>query len=749
MLLRNHAMVAAMAALCVLFSAFSARAEDANALRAMLAQGYAVVAGIPPIFSVTKESHHDTLPSLRDALPPPQNYGLREHFEGTLPYPPGSTNQVDSAVQNRASPTFNVPGALTSFDGVGNGFNGPQGTFAIQFAPPDTDGAVGATQYVSLVNTGLAVFDKTMGNVIFGPIPTNTLWTGFGGGCESNDDGDGVVIYDRAANRWVISQFSYHTLPYLQCVAVSQTSDATGGWYRYSFAYGSTNFPDYPKMGSWPDAYYETFNVFAGSSSNPFGNLCAYDRTSMLAGNAATQQCFQLSTQYTGVLPSDLDGPTPPPAGSPNYLINFGTNSLNLWKFHVDWTTPSNSTLTGPANIPVASFAPACNHNNGICVKQPPINATTLAAQLDTLADRLMFRFAYRNFGDHESLVVSQSVKLGSGTSQYSGVRWYEIRNPGGAPTPTVYQQSTFAPDTSFRWMPSIAMDGAGDIALGYSVSSTSLYPSVRYTGRMAGDAPNAMGTEVNLISGSGSQIAGLDRWGDYSAMTVDPVDDCTFWYTNEYIPSNGSYNWKTRIASFKFPSCTTPVTYTLTYITDGNGTISGATPQAGVAYGSGGTAVTAVPNTGYHFAQWSDASTADPRTDANVTTNISVTAQFAANLLVFTTQPASLMQGSALGTIAVTEQDGSGNTVADIATVDFTIVTACGTVDLGSVAMVNGVATLNSVQRFQLQNSGYQIIATVTNPNPTPIVAVTSDSFAVNANSDFIFNDGFDGCRL
>src|SRR5262249_10279900 len=349
-------------------------------------------------------------------------------------------------------------------------------------------------------------------------------------------------VYDKAANRWVFAQFSVSTTPFLQCVAVSTTSDATGTFNRYSFQY--SNFDDYPKMGVWPDAYYVTFNMFNGTTNAFVGaDACAYDRNAMLNGQPATQVCFQQGTSVGGLLPSDLDGATPPPAGSPNFQLFFGTNNLNLFKFHVDFATPANSTFTGPTTLPVTAFSPLCN---GVtCVVQPGT-----ATRLDSLADRLMYRLAYRNFGDHESLVVNHSVTAGTG----GGVRWYEIQNPNG--TPVVAQQSTFAPDSNFRWMGSIAMDQAGDMALGYSVSSSTVNPSIRFTGRAPTDPVNTMETETSIVAGSGSQTGNLTRWGDYSSISVDPVDDCTFWYTTEYIKANGSFNWSTRIANFKFPSC-------------------------------------------------------------------------------------------------------------------------------------------------------------------------------------------------
>src|SRR5260221_5595100 len=424
-----------------------------------------------------------------------------------IPLPPGLIEPQEDPVIQVGTVAPPTPPVTLSFEGLGNGQYG----FSVTGAPPDTEGTVGATQYVQWVNTSFAVFNKSTGALIAGPTAGNTMWSGFGGGCQSNNDGDPIVIYDKLAQRWIFSQFSVSTTPYLQCIAVSTTSDATGTFNRYSFQY--TNFDDYPKMGVWSDAYYETFNMFAGGTTFVGADACAYNRNAMLAGTTATQVCFQQSTAVGGLLPADLDGTTAPPAGSPNYLLYFGTNNLNLFKFHVDFTTPSNSTFTGPTVIPVAAFSPLCG--GGTCVPQ---SGTT--QQLDSLADRLMYRLAYRNFGSHERLVVNHSVTAGSS----GGVRWYEIQNPNG--TPIVAQQGTFAPDSSFRWMGSIAMDQAGDMAMGYSVSSSTVNPSVRFTGRTPSDPANTMEAETNVIDGTGSQTGTLTRWGDYSALTVDPVDD-------------------------------------------------------------------------------------------------------------------------------------------------------------------------------------------------------------------------------
>lgn len=470
-----------------------------------------------------------------------------------IPLPSGfkPANEPDTVLQ-KTIPRKDLAASISStiglnFEGLGIGFP----NYTINVAPPDTEGAVGLTQYVQWVNLSFAVFDKTTGNVIFGPVAGNTLWANFGGGCETENDGDPVVTYDKLANRWVFSQFVVKSQPFLQCVAVSTTSDATGTYNRYSFEY--SNFDDYPKMGVWPDAYYETFNMFVG---NTFvgADACAYDRNAMLNGQPATQICFQQAATVGGMLPADLDGRIAPPPGSPNYLMVFDVNSLDLYKFHVDFVTPSNSTFTGPINIPVAPFTPFCPSVHG-CVPQPGGDGTNL----DSLGDRLMYRLAYRNFGDHESLVVNHSV-VADPVNQNSGVRWYEIRNPNGATPPVVAQQSTFAPDSGFRWMGSAAMDASGNLAVGYTVLDNASVPPLFASGAIAArsalDPPNQLQAETVIASGTGTQTSGLTRWGDYSAMQVDPVDDCTFWYTTEYLTKTGSFDWNTRVANFKFPGC-------------------------------------------------------------------------------------------------------------------------------------------------------------------------------------------------
>lgn len=426
--------------------------------------------------------------------------------------------------------------------------------------PPDPNGVVGPHHFVQVVNGGIGIWNKD-GTVAQAPALLNTLWAGYtgtnaGNGCATQNDGDPVVLYDSLADRWFVTQFSLpnygdttQTPPSFQCVAVSQTGDPTGAYYLYDFQYNVV-INDYAKFGVWPDAYYASFNNF-GATSFSGANLCAYDRVSMLQGQPASQHCFQQSASVFGVLPASLDGPIKPPNGEPGFFVTLRSGtSIGLYKFHVDWTTPSNSTLTGPTSLTVTTYSQLCN--GGSCVAQPsPGNA------LASLGDRPMFHLSYRNFGTLESLVFNHSVKTGSS----GGPRWYEIRSPNG--TPVIAQQGTFAPDTSYRWMGSMSQDQAQDMALGYSLSSASIKPSIAWTGRLASDPLGQMGqgeavvqAGVGVETGTFSDGTTADRWGDYSNMSIDPLDDCTFWYTHEVYPSNGVFVWDTHVASVRFAQC-------------------------------------------------------------------------------------------------------------------------------------------------------------------------------------------------
>ena len=593
---------------------------------------------------------HDVSPALRDIAPGQEVAGdkARERPLRLFRTTGQGNNNPDPVLQSTVGPNSAItPGA--KFAGVGLGDYG----FTPNAAPPDTNGSVGATQYVQWVNESFAVFDKSTHALLYGPAAGNTLWSGFGGGCQNNNDGDPVAMWDKAAQRWVMTQFSISTTPYLQCVAVSATSDATGAWYRYAFQ--MPYFNDYPKLGVWPDAYYMSFNMFSGNSFVG-GRACALDRTSMLAGGAATAQCFQLSSAYGGLLPSDLDGSTAPPSGSPNFFVAFGTNDLQLWKFHVDWTTPANSTFAGPTLIPVASFSAACN-GGGTCIPQ-----LGTSQKLDSLADRLMFRLAYRNFGDHESLVVNHAVTAGSSV----GVRWYELRSPNG--TPAVYQQGTYAPDSNYRWMGSVAMDGSGDIALGYSESSSGIYPEVAYAARVPGDPLGTLEAETVVQMGGGSQNGGLSRWGDYSAMSIDPVDDCTFWYTNEYLKQSGSFNWSTIIGTFKVNGCGTVAS------PDFSMSASPVTVAVTPGGASGGSTVTVTSLNGFSSAVGLTVSCPTGLTCTMTPTSVTPASGGTATSALSVSASAGTAAGNYTATVTGTSETLSHSTSVTVAVQDFSV---------------------------------------------------------------------------
>lgn len=423
-------------------------------------------------------------------------------------------------------------------------------------APPDTTGDVGPNHYVQWVNLRYAIYTLTRdaNNQITGfnlvpgfPKNGNVVWQGFGGRCQTDNDGDPIVQYDQLADRWILTQFAVSATPYTQCVAVSTSPDPTGTYFRYAFSY-ERSFNDYPKMGVWPDAYYITYNMFRNGRSFTGNTVCALERAQMLIGGAARQACAN-TTAGASLVPADLEGATSPPAGSPNLLMSLTSSAVQFWRFAVNWTA-GTGTLTGPTNVSgVAAYSRACG--GGACIVQP--GTTT---RLDSLADRLMYRLSYRNFGDHEALVINHSVTSGT----VVGVRWYELRNAAGqtfgSANPVLFQQGTFAPTNDFRWMGSAAMDKTGGIAIGYNISSSTTVPSIRYAYRGPSDPAGTLGNETSVQVGMGSQTGNLARWGDYSTISVDPVDGCQMVFTSQYQPANGSFNWTTFIHSFKLSTC-------------------------------------------------------------------------------------------------------------------------------------------------------------------------------------------------
>lgn len=469
--------------------------------------------------TVVASYHNDTSKPLRDMKPQPV-FSKGQHENENPKIPNKHKDSPDPVVQSsfgdlKSLMAINMPSPILNFNGIG--FPG----VACNCAPPDTNGEVGATQYVQIVNEGYQVFNKTTGASMLGPVGISTIWTGFGGPCETAGDGDPVVLYDQIANRWLVSQFAGASVPTDECIAVSTTNDATGSYNRYAFHLGS-NFFDYPHLGVWPDAYYMSMNVFNSSGTAFLGpQPFAFDRAKMLAGQPATF----ITTGVTGgsseevYLPADLDGSILPPVGAPASFVEFpGGGSFRVFHFHVDFATPLNSTFTlfgSPASA-------------GFTVRSAGIPQLGTSSTLDPLADRLMFRVATRFFADgHESAVGNFTVNSNSIASP----RWFELRNLTNGPV-TVFQQGTYQPDTTHRWMGSAAMDQQGNIALGYSASSSSINPQIRYAGRLVTDALNTLPqAEVHLFDGTGSQVSTNSRWGDYSDMTIDPVDDCTFYF--------------------------------------------------------------------------------------------------------------------------------------------------------------------------------------------------------------------------
>jgi subtilisin-like proprotein convertase family protein len=666
----------------------------------------------------------DTSPPLREMVKvaPAFDFELFRADEAEPPQPiprphEAGAAKADPAIQNHQG-TAQIATTSANFEGGGAGLAG----FSVQSAPPDTDGDVGPNHYVQIVNQAFTIFNKS-GTVVMGPSNTNTLWNGFPGNCATTNDGDGVVRYDRIADRWVIAQFSVNggSGPFFQCIAVSTTNDPTGTYNRYAFSYEAFN--DYPKVGLWPDAYYFTFNMFPNNSFAG-ARVCAMDRAKMLTGAAATMQCFNTPNTIGGALASDLDGATLPPAGSPNYVLALGENAneLAFWKLHVDFTTPANSTFTGPTTIPTAAFTSLGQ------VTQP-----SGGTPLDSLSDRLMNRFAYRNFGDHEALVVTHSVVAGSG----GGVRWYEIRSPGT--TPTIFQQGTYAPDSGTRWMGSIAMDKSGDIAIGFSLSGSTVSPSVHYTARLPTDAAGTFGQgEGTIIAGSGVQNGGLSRWGDYSSMNIDPTDDCTFWFTEEYMAGSGSFNWHTRIASFKLANCggTTTNDFTISpnpqsrSISAGNSTtyavnttvLSGSAQQISLSISGLPTGVTASFNPTTITAGGSSTLTVNTATTtAAGTSNLTITGT-GASATHTTSVALTVSNNNNPPTVNITSPTNN-STVSGTVSVAATASDSDGTVASVKFDLPDGTSVTKTASPFSTtwnsttvtDGSGYQIVATAT----------------------------------
>jgi len=478
---------------------------------------------------------------------------------------------------------------FANFEGLSNvdNFN----LFGFRVNPPDPVGDVGPNHYVEMVNLAYAVYDK-QGNLLAGPFAIGDLWADFPVEDCTDPSGDPIVLYDQLVNRWILSQFTTRGAPYYyNCVAISKTPDPTGEYYRYAFVTqpdtveGTYYFPDYPKYGVWTNSYLMTTRDF-GDAGGYGISVYALEKAKMISGNpnARAAQFFLDSNAMAleligdGLLPADIDGRRRPLDGAPapifgsqdnDYPYGATFDALNVWELKVLWNSKPVASLTLKAQLPVAAFDSnfPCGPSRG-CLPQPGIANPDQWLDVLSYRQRVTHRLAYRNFGTHEAMVTNQSVEAKPGIA---GVRWYEVRRVGG--TYSVYQQGTYSPDNVNRWMGSAAMDRDGNIAIGYSVvDGVSVYPGIRYTGRLAGDALGQMTlAEATIIDGTGVQTTTNSRWGDYTSLNVDPVDDCTFWYVNEYYQVSGlpvplpppplpppgtTAPWQTRIASFKLNGC-------------------------------------------------------------------------------------------------------------------------------------------------------------------------------------------------
>jgi len=527
-----------------------------------------------PPMTVRHAENFAISPPLRELIanqPPSAIYGLHEaNPVRWVNFHPGRKlgPAVDPVEQSSPGGPASINLGLNLL-GVGYGFP----NYSVPDAPPDTNAAVGDTEVVEWVNVSYAIFSKTTGTLLAGPVEGNTLWSSLGGICASQNDGDIIAQWDRTAHRWLLAQNTFVT-PYTACIAVSQTNDALGAYYLYSFSLGS-GFPDYPKYGIWPTGYFETVNNFGPGGEEFVGaEVCAYNSAKLLVGdNTAEQICFQLTDNDYSVLPGDLDSTVAPPANQDEFFIGSydvdpDNDHLYLYSMHPVYSNPSQSTFVGSGladPITVPTYTPFCDNNpiRGACIPEPG------GSGVASLGDRVMYRFAYWDDGPLANVpptpplpapaqhwYVNHVVTASGGQA---GVRWYEFTAPIRTTTIsglTLFQSGTFAPDSNYRWMGSLTRDKMDDVALGYSLGSSTVYPSVAFTGRTIHDPLGQMESEQVIVNGAGSQSDTDNRWGDYSSMAIDAADGCTFWYAQEYYLVSATFDWSTQVASLKFSNC-------------------------------------------------------------------------------------------------------------------------------------------------------------------------------------------------
>jgi hypothetical protein len=517
---------------------------------------------------------------------------------------PAGAAKVEQTTQGKS------PGAtlVASFDGLGAGFSGPQGTASLR-NPSDNSLAVGPNHVMQTVNTRLAIFDK-QGKVLYGPVPNNTVFKGFGGTCEAANNGDTVVRYDQLANRWLIvmpifrrsaprpdqppipragdpAQLSVpgqanqpgaaaplfvpppqieqppqqrgqggqggqrppqQTGPYSMCYAISTSSDPMGSYYRYEFL--RPLFPDYPRPAIWPDGYYVPTSTGDDVIQK---HACVVERDKMLKGEPAREQCVIIDG-VNFLNNADIDGRGLPPKGAPNIMLAAGGTQLKkvfeddgiyAWKFYVDWKNSANTKAVGPEKIAVAPYRYLCDGQLTNCVPQPGTDR-----RLDAQGDKIMARLVYRKIGNRESVVAVHSINTSVGAG---GVRWYEFRVNKDRSV-KLHQQGTYAPDNFYRWMASPAIDRKGNIGIGYSFGGAPNFAGQRFAGRLAND-PLGLLTLKETVLVEGEGIQNVMRWEDYTQTAVDPSDDCTIWYVGDYM-KKGETNYSSKIGAFRFPGC-------------------------------------------------------------------------------------------------------------------------------------------------------------------------------------------------
>jgi uncharacterized repeat protein (TIGR01451 family) len=608
----------------------------------------------------------------------------------------------------------------------------------------DDSGAAGPNNYFQTENYSATIFDKA-GQVVLGPFPTATFWSDFNsppGICGGLSDM--VVLYDHGAQRWFVSKFAAvnngDDVPrsWYQCFAISATGDPTGQYYRYVFSIDPTHWNDYPKFGIWPDAYYMTANnrgplcKVGCNTLNPVAHfIVAFERSAMLVGQTAREIIFKIDNNglRAHILPADWDGNTQPPAGSPNYLarpldanLGWPLSAMEIWTAQVDWAA-SSGVLTLQDLLPQDPFNSAICNLSQNCIPQP--NTTQ---GLDPLAfGMMMYRLAYRNFGDHESLVFTQTVEAGD-FDDHAAIRWYELRRSGGGWS--LYQQATFAPDVDHRWMGSIAMDRFGNMATGYNVSSSATYPGIRIAGRLSGDPVNQMTEAAILEPGLGSET-GTVFFADYSQTTLDPLDDCTFWYTGTYQPANASnqqFSWATKIGSFRFPNCVadlsvtktrspsgnieagTDVTYTVTVTNYGPADAGNITLADALAAGTGFVSVSSPPG-------WACETPTVGKSGAIMCTNTSLANGASAAFTIVASVNCSTMNGAVISNIATAnaQTPPDNNHGNDTQNVSFTV--------FNPVPIVNASVALSLLPQNDHELLNVGLVATASDgacPAPT-----------------------------